>query len=263
MRRTVHLPRYSAGVHADAIVIGAGVHGLCAAFHLRRRGLQVTVLERQHFGHTVGSSHGKSRITRSSYHDARYVQMATQAHAHGWPLLERELGCLLLHRTPGVFFGPELGLFGDYVQATLASGAQVERITLDSAQTKFPLLAFAAGDTVLLDHTAGLLAAETTMAGLLHWCRAHGVDLRDHTSVQHIRSEDDCVQVATAHGDLRTRRVVLACGAWLPQLLPSLPFPLQVIEQDVGYFAVDAPTEQQRVGVFPVWARIEIGRAHV
>ena len=237
-------------------MIGAGIHGLCAAFHLRRRGLQVTLLEAKTFGHAGGSSHGKSRITRSSYHDERYVRLAAQAHTHGWPLLERELGGTLVHRTPGLFFGPDRGLFGDYVRATLGSGAPVERISVAAARVRFPLLAFAETDTVLLDHTAGLLAAEATLRGLLQWCRDHGVDLREQTPVQSIQSEDANVLLRTAHGDLRARRVVLACGAWLPKLLPSVPLALNVIEQHVGYVDVAAPAAAKQVGTFPVWARI-------
>ena len=216
----------------------------------------VTLLEAQAFGHAAGSSHGKSRITRSSYHDERYVRLAAQAHAHGWPLLERELGTSLLHRTPGVFFGPDRGLFHDYVHATLSSGASVERISVAAARARFPLLAFADTDTVLLDHTAGLLAAEATLRGLRHWCRERGVDLRERTPVLSIHSEDASIRVRTIHGDLHAPRLVLACGAWLPQLLPTLPLALSVIEQQVGYFDVAAAAADKQVGTFPVWARI-------
>ena len=50
----------------DVAVVGAGVHGLCAAFALRRRGHRVVVLDRFDAGHDRGGSHGAARITRSS-----------------------------------------------------------------------------------------------------------------------------------------------------------------------------------------------------
>ena len=97
-----------AEVVLDALVIGAGIHGLCAAWQLRRRGLaRVAVLDRFPAGHARGSSHGESRITRSSYHHALYIRLAQTAHAEDWPCLAVDTGVVPIVRTPGVFFGPD------------------------------------------------------------------------------------------------------------------------------------------------------------
>ena len=241
----------------DALILGAGIHGLCAAFQLRRRGLRrVAVLERFQLGHDRGSSHGSSRITRASYHDRRYVLLAREANREGWPLLERELGIALLHRTPGLFFGPERGSFGGWLQATLGAGAAVERIDTAAARRSFPLLALADDDAVLLDHSAGLLAAAAAMLGLAAWCREHDVEVREHTPVRALRSEPAAVHVETAHGALAAARVVVAAGAWTGELVPSLRGALVVQPQQVGYVDVDAAAAATRPGAFPVWARI-------
>jgi glycine/D-amino acid oxidase-like deaminating enzyme len=50
----------------DVIVVGAGVMGSAAAYQLAKDGRQVLLLEQFQIGHTRGSSHGGSRITRSS-----------------------------------------------------------------------------------------------------------------------------------------------------------------------------------------------------
>ena len=152
------------GLH-DVVVVGAGIHGLCAAFALRRRGREVLVVDRFDEGHVRGGSHGAGRITRSSYHDRRYVEMTRRMHAEAWPLLEAELGERLVHPTPGLFFGPERGPFAAFLDATLASGVDVEEIAPAEAAERFPLLRFEHGDRVMLDHTAGVLAADRTLAG--------------------------------------------------------------------------------------------------
>ena len=126
----------------DVVVVGGGIHGLCAAFHLRRRGRGVVVIDRFGVGHDRGGSHGFSRITRSSYHDRRYVKLAQRTQQEGWPLLEAELGQQLVHATPGLFFGPPEGLFADFLTATLDSGVAVEQIDRVTAQSSFPLLRF-------------------------------------------------------------------------------------------------------------------------
>src|SRR4029077_9000331 len=55
------------------VVIGAGVVGLAAAWHLLRLGCRpLAVVERFRVGHANGSSHGSVRITRSTYATPAY-----------------------------------------------------------------------------------------------------------------------------------------------------------------------------------------------
>src|SRR3954449_5645944 len=51
----------------DVIVLGLGGMGSVAAYHLARRGARVRGLEQFTSAHTLGSSHGQSRIIRQAY----------------------------------------------------------------------------------------------------------------------------------------------------------------------------------------------------
>ena len=50
--------KYEVTERQEIVVVGAGVHGLCAAFELRRRGREVLVLDRFAEAHDRGGSHG-------------------------------------------------------------------------------------------------------------------------------------------------------------------------------------------------------------
>lgn len=240
----------------DIVVVGAGVHGLCAAFALRRRGRRVLVVDRFEAGHDRGGSHGAGRITRSSYHDRRYVEMTRDMHREAWPRLEAELGVQLVHPTPGVFYGPERGPFAAFLNATLAAGVDVEELPRAEAAARFPMLHFDPGDRVMLDHTAGVLAANRTLASLRAWLTANDVELRHGVRVTSMERRRDGVTLTTASGDLLARHVVLATGAWLGELLPLWRARLVPLRQEVAYVDVDAAPGDLAAGRFPVWCRI-------
>jgi glycine/D-amino acid oxidase-like deaminating enzyme len=52
----------------DFIIIGGGVYGLCIAYYLTKyKTGKILLLEQYEIGHTNGSSHSPTRITRSTY----------------------------------------------------------------------------------------------------------------------------------------------------------------------------------------------------
>lgn len=241
----------------DCLVVGAGVQGLCTAFWLARAGCRTTILDRFGPGHDRGSSHGGTRITRSSYDDLEFVRLASTANAFGWPTLEAALGQRLRLPTPGVFFGPPQGLFAEYLRTTLASGASVQLVDVPTARRRFPLLRFDAGEQVLVDDTAAVLLAAATMAGLRAWLTAAGVEFAWHTRVLGVQQHQDAVVVATDGGDRSAGHVVIAAGAGGDELAADAsPAPGTVLHQQVGYFDVEAANSATAPGAFPVWVRI-------
>lgn len=242
----------------DTLVIGGGINGLATLAQLLRRGRRpVGLLEQFTLGHDQGSSHGPTRITRSTYASADYVRLMQRAQADEWPALERDLGRTLIHRAPGCFFGPPGQLFEQYAAAVAAAGAQVERIDSAAARRLFPQFRFAGADAVLLDHTAGIIAAADTLAGLAAWCRGHGAHVRESCPVQHIDVTADPIIVQTAQGPLATARLVVTAGAWVRELVPALRARLQVIRQTVGYFQLTGAEADVCLGRFPVWVHLD------
>jgi len=241
----------------DFLVVGGGVNGLSAAWNLTRLGARrVALVERFRVGHDRGSSHGKSRIARSAYPEAAYVRLMRRAFDEEWPRLERDAGRTLLHRTPAFFFGPPGGSLGKYAKAVADAGADVESVPPVDARKLAPQFRFEGCDDVLVDRTAGLVAAADVVESLSRLVRAAGVDVREETIVRSIEPHPGRVEVATDRGTLVAGRVIVTAGAWTSRLVPSLATQLSVARQTIGFFEIEGGAEAARLGTFPIWCQM-------
>jgi sarcosine oxidase len=241
----------------DVLVVGGGVNGLAAAWNLTRLGARrMALVERFRIGHDRGSSHGKSRIARSAYPEAGYVRLMRRAFDEEWPRLERDAGRTLLHRTPAFFFGPPGGSLGKYAKAVLDAGADVESLPPAEARKLAPQFRFEGCADVLVDRTAGLLAAADVVESLARLVRAAGADVREETIVRSIEPRAGGVHVATDRGELVAGRVIVTAGAWTSRLVPALAPRLSVARQTIGYFEIEGGADAARIGKFPIWCQM-------
>ncbi len=217
-------------------VIGAGVHGLAAAWHLSRRpNVAVTVFEQHSIGHPRGSSHGAVRITRSTYPKPGYVRLAQRARAETWPALEAALGTQLITPMPGCIFGPAGGVFDEYAAGVEAGGGDVVRLSAKEARTRFSGLSLD-GCEVLWDRSAGVIRADAAINGMARLAREAGAEIRTETPVHEVCLTGGRVELRTLLGAAAFDRVIVASGPWTTRLLPDLPRRMSVVRQSVGFF---------------------------
>jgi sarcosine oxidase len=233
-----------------AVVVGGGVVGLAAAWHLHRLGCgPLAVVERFAIGHGAGSSHGSARMTRSTYASAAYAALMRHVRDEEWPQLERAAGVPLVQPADVVFFGPDRVTLGAYAGAVQAAGVLVERLSPVAARRRFPSLRVAEDAEVLHDRTGGIIAAGETIRALHRLVAGAGADVLEGTRVRDIDRTDAAVRIATDRGVLRAERVVIATGAWLPELVAIARGALTVVPQTVAYFRLGAPAS-----ALPSWA---------
>jgi monomeric sarcosine oxidase len=201
----------------DVAVVGGGLTGAAAARELVGRGLSVLLLEQYAVGHDRGSSHGSSRIFRRAYADATYVELTGRA-GEEWDRLEDESGVRLRTRTGGLDAGAGreqemyAALRSRGVEATLLRGAEVAE--------RWPGMAL--DGEVCFHPDAGHLDADLTVATLRDLAVAGGAELREHTPLTAIEPVTDGLLVHHVSGSDRAGSVVVAAGAWLPELLGGL-----------------------------------------
>jgi sarcosine oxidase len=212
----------------DAIVVGLGAMGSAAAWQLARRGRRVLGLEAHAPGHTLGSSHGESRIIRMAYMEhPDYVPLLRRAYEL-WRETEERAGEDLMRLTGGLFAGPPEGhVVAGSLASARAHGLPHELLDAGEIHRRFPALRPLEGDVAVWEETAGVLFAERCVVAQLRLAEASGARLRHGEPVLGWEPSGDGYEVTTPGGRYGADSLVLAAGAWLPRFLDGLGLPLQ------------------------------------
>lgn len=201
------------------IVIGLGAVGSAAALHLARRGAQVLGFDRWRPPHTLGSTHGASRITRATaWEGARYVPLVHRAQAL-WAEFSRTTGRGYFHASGGLFVGHphEYHLAGSLGSAH-ALHLPHEWLSRAQMQRRWPWLHVPDGMVGFWDPGAGVLAPERIVEDQLRAARASGATLHFDAVVHGFERRGSGVRVASSIGRHEADALVLCAGGWMAEL---------------------------------------------
>ncbi|WP_436346314.1 N-methyl-L-tryptophan oxidase [Natronorubrum sp. FCH18a] len=246
----------------DVIVIGVGGMGSATTFHLAERGLDVLGLERYDVPHTMGSSHGITRIIRRAYYEhPSYIPLIERAYKL-WDDLAAETGREVIHRTGSIDAGPE----GNVVfEGSLTSCEEYdiphEVLTSEEVSERFPGYRLPDGHMALYQPDGGFVVPEQSIIGHVEAAQAAGAEVRARERVHDWEeTPDEGVRVETDRGTYEAENLVLAAGAWNGTLADALEGLAVPERQVLGWFQPDRPSlfEPDR---FPVWnLKVEEGR---
>ena len=220
----------------DVIVIGAGGMGSATAYHLAKSGADVLVLEQFQRGHTLGSSHGATRIIRFFYDKPFYTELMKTAYAE-WRDLESVSGKSLLFITGSVGIGAKGNPYGRAARQSLdAAGVESEWWNATQLAERFPQFRATDGMEILWQKDTGFLRAAECVSTHLQLAEQHGATVREETPVTDIDWQTDVPTVHTENDLFHGRKVVITAGAWTGKLLAELNLPLTVTKQQVCYY---------------------------
>ena len=226
---------------AAVVIVGGGVIGTSAAFHLAEAGVQTVLLERGQLG--GGSTCRAAGGVRTQFSDALNVEIAARSRdafrdfgqRPGWEIDLKQVGYLfVLSRQPDVEeFERSVALQNDY-------GLDSRMLTPDQVRGICPLVE---GNDILAGTFSpgdGTATPEAVVQGYAFGARAHGAEIRVGCELLGINaSGGELTDVVTDRGSIATNIVICAAGAWSQSCgdmvgvaLPVTPLRRQVLFTD-------------------------------
>lgn len=237
-------------------VVGAGAFGGWTALSLRRRGARVTLVDAWGPGNARSSSGGETRVIRATYGTrAVYTKMAARA-LELWRAYNALFGGGLL-RTTGVLwmFGVDEGFRQTSAAALRAAGLPVEELTPADAAERFPQISFANVKSALWEPEAGYLFARRACEHVVERFIAEGGEYRQAAVRTPVEIDGPVARLRLEGGvTLDADAFVLACGAWLGEIVPAvLGTRVSATRQEVYYFGTPAGDARFVDPAMPVW----------
>ncbi len=229
---------------SDVIVIGGGITGCATAYELAKRGVQVTLIEREHL-HAMGSGWTLAGVRQSGRHSAE-LPLAREA-IRRWETLAGELDADVEYRQHGnlrlALNEEETGTIKGVVADGNAAGVPMEYLEPDAVRQIAPVITaeIAGASLCPTDGHANNLKAVQAYANAAQRLGARfvtGVDvLRLTTSGQTVTG------VVTSSGTYTADVVVVAAGIYTPHLLEplGLSLPIEIVHCPVAQ-TVPSPT---------------------
>lgn len=242
--------------HCDCLVVGLGAMGASALYHLARRGAEVVGIEQFELGHPRGSSHGRSRVFRTTYDDDLYVKLAAES-LDLWRGLEEDTNTKLLELCGLlVFASQDNERFRRTLEELTTAGLPHDVMDGPEASRRFPTFRLADSQRAFFASQNGFLYADLALELLRDRAADQGAGIIDRCRVTSIEPGKNDLRVETTEGTIDAARVVVTAGPWLDRIAPDLDWTLDVTREQKVYFEV---TDPARVGpdVYPCFCEYD------
>jgi sarcosine oxidase, subunit beta len=201
---------------ASVVIVGGGVIGCSAAFHLAEAGVDVLLLERAELA--SGSTSRAAGGVRAQFSDPLNIQIAQRSLAAfrefsrrpGWEIDLKQVGYLFVLSRDA-----DVRLFAEHVALQNEYGVPSRMLTAAETRALCPLLA---GEDIVAGAFSpddGHVTPEAVVHGYAHGARSLGAQLRVGCEVTGIQAAGGEISaVDTTHGSVSTGTVICAAGAW-------------------------------------------------
>jgi sarcosine oxidase, subunit beta len=224
---------------ADIVIIGGGVMGTSAAYHLAVRGLKkIVLLEKENF-FGQGATGRCAGGVRHQFGTEINVRLSIES----LRMLDRfkeEIGQDISYRKCGYIFiltnDKDVAAFNHNIEIQNRLGVRTEWLTGHEVRARLPLMKFDDAIAGTFNPDDGLVDPNSVVMGYINAAQRLGVKVINNAEVIGIRiSGDKLIGVETAQGSIETRLILNAAGPWSAQIgqLADVGIPIQPIRRQI------------------------------
>ncbi len=239
---------------ADIVIIGGGVMGASAAYHLAKRGMKnIVLLEKEDF-YGTGATGRCAGGVRYQFSTEINVRLSLES----LPMIEcfrEEIGQDVNYRQCGYLLiatdAKDANTFRRNVELQNRLGVRTELLSGDEVRARLPLMRFEDAIAGTFHQKDGIVDPNSVVAGYIGSAQKLGVKALTRAEVTGIRVVGGQVEaVETAQGVVQTRLVLNAAGPWAGLIgqmagvqIPIIPLrrqmfttnPLKEISEDLPF----------------------------
>jgi sarcosine oxidase len=213
--------------HYDVAIVGLGAMGASAALQLAKRGAKIIGFDRFDPPHSLGSSHGETRVTRLAIGEGEHLTPLAMRSHELWGEIESESGASLIGQTGALIISSEenaaqthvSGFFNKTVAAAERFGILHQVLGASQIRARWPQFHVRDDELGYFEPTAGFVRPEECVRTELMLARHHGAEIRTGETAIGFDGFSGGAKIVTDRGCYSSNKVILAAGAWLPELL--------------------------------------------
>ena len=234
------------------IVVGLGAHGSSTTYQLAKRGITVTGIDQFHPPHSMGSSHGPSRVMRMAYKEgAGYVPMLRRSFDL-WQELNDLYSEPSFHLTGGLFMGqPDGRAISGMHTASKAQNIDISIMTPDEVRRKYPSFNIPDGWEAIWDPKSGAIFPEVAITAHLDLAEKAGAEFRFNEKIEKWSATPSGVTVTTNRKTYEADVLILTSGAWITEMLADLKIPFEIERVTLWMIEPRANRDFFQAGTFP------------
>jgi sarcosine oxidase subunit beta len=207
---------------ADIVIIGGGVMGASAAYHLAQRGMKnIILLEKEEFFGTGATGRCAGGV-RYQFSTEINVKLSLES----LPMIERfkdELGQDINYRQCGYLLiatnEKDATRFKYNVELQNGLGVQTRLLSGDEVRARLPLMKFDDAISGTFNQKDGIVDPNSVVAGYVSAAQKMGVKAITSAEVRGVRVSGDQVEaVDTTQGVIQTRMILNTAGPWSGQV---------------------------------------------
>lgn len=226
---------------ADVVLIGGGVMGASAAFHLAEAGADVCLVERAELA--SGSTSRAAGGIRAQFSDPLNVALGLRSIEAFARFGERPGAEIDLHQVGYLFLldrDEDVAAFEESVGLQNELGVPSRLLTPEEAAELCPIAGLGGVLAATFCPLDGHASPEAVVQGYAAGARAHGARLATHCAVTGIDVGAGGIErVTTERGDVETNVVACTAGAWSSEIgrMVGVELPVEPVLREVGYTA--------------------------